>query len=40
MNLDSIDNNKNGGKGRSLRVSLHSSIDLEDGVKVHTPPSH
>ena len=32
MNLDSIDANKKGGVGgRSLRVSLHSSIDLEDG---------
>lgn len=39
MNLDSIDAGKNGGKGRSLRVSLHSSIDMEEG-KLHTPPSN
>ncbi len=39
MNLDSIDAGKNGGKGRSLRVSLHSSIDTEEG-KLQTPPSN
>jgi hypothetical protein len=41
MNLESIDTGKKGGgKPSTLRVSLHSSIDMEDTTKHHTPPSH
>ncbi len=38
MNLDGIDTGKKGGKRSTLRVSLHSSIDVDE-IKHQTPSS-